>query len=132
MNDVLRELETWLRAEAACWVQLPYHAGHLKSWADALSTLIKQCEWREIETAPKDGTLILLCNPRMAVMAVAGWDSYVLGADAEDGDVGGGWTDVGSRNAGIGMSWNGEYFDYWLPLPKAPGDALPPSPGEYK
>ncbi|KQS55946.1 hypothetical protein ASG17_07800 [Brevundimonas sp. Leaf363] len=61
-------------------------------------------EWRPIETAPRDGTYVILAEPDGSVfegrLTDGGW--YSRGNDASD-------------------HWGGEtYPDHWMPLPAAP------------
>lgn len=63
-------------------------------------------EWRPIETAPKDGTKLLL----WAGNAVVGqWYAKVVGTPV--------WS----------VSWNGDEFEptHWMPLPEPPADFHP-------
>lgn len=64
-RDVLRELETWLRS-----CKSPYSDGRFQKWADALSRLLREGEWQDISTAPKDGTqIIAVCaDGRMLIL----------------------------------------------------------------
>lgn len=82
----------------------------------SLRTQLALKDWQTIDTAPRDGTLILACNTRMAnVMAIVGWDSV------EDG-----WTNTGNSNAANAMYFNGSYFDYWMPRPAVPNHTEEP------
>lgn len=68
--------------------------------------------WQPIETAPKDGTPVLLLSP-----------SFQPG---DYGNIKGGlvWVSGGWRNLGNG--WRNDYGKedptYWMPLPEAPGE----------
>lgn len=57
-------------------------------------------KWQPIETAPKDGKIVLLSNKAGDHMAIGFWN----GDAWDDGDF---LNDMGS-------------FDYWMPLPLAP------------
>ena len=64
--------------------------------------------WQPIETAPRDGSMILACNTRAGNdMTVVGWEGTC-------------WTDVGCKNAAAAISINPNYFDFWMPLPLPP------------
>lgn len=86
--------------------------------------------WRDIESAPKDGTPILSTNRHGAVVIICWWPHahYDVNADSR-GEFTGAWDD-GERD---------EFGDfepfsprYWMPLPAAPGAAAlhPPGQGE--
>jgi hypothetical protein len=70
-------------------------------------------DWQPIETAPKDGTRILVAIDED--MECAAWALY----DDEEG--GGRWIDAMGEAV-----WNGEEPEYWMPLPKSPS---PPAAG---
>ena len=68
-------------------------------------------EWQPIETAPKDGTSILVCGGVLSCVDMVSW---------QGGKKRGGWhTEDGS------CILHGGFFDYWMPLPDPPkgGDA---------
>ena len=66
-------------------------------------------EWQPIETAPRDGTCILLgCftveNPNYQVTAF--WNpDFFLGSPWDSPD---------------GTAWAADYFTHWMPLPEPP------------
>lgn len=70
--------------------------------------------WQPIESAPKDGRMILAFNVAHREMTVVGWQPPV-GEDEE-----GNWDDVGSRNAHPAIYLNANYFQFWMPLPVPP------------
>ena len=72
--------------------------------------------WRPIETAPRDGTMILARNASHSTMYVVGWQR-AYGGDPFDEDH---WDDVGSRNAAPALYFNANYFQHWAPLPEFP------------
>lgn len=78
-------------------------------------------QWQPIETAPKDGSMILAFNTAHGDMAVVGW------TPAEPNIMWAGWTDVGSQNRAGATYHNENYFQFWMPLPEPP--ASPKQPG---
>lgn len=71
--------------------------------------------WLPIETAPKDGTLILAWNYNSG-MQVVGWQpAYGEAPFNEDH-----WDDVGSKNAAPSIFVNARHFTHWRPLPVSP------------
>jgi hypothetical protein len=72
--------------------------------------------WRSIQTAPKDGSMILLYNLAHNSQQVMGWS---VGFDDENFPEGC-WTDSGSQNKAINTVANGGYFQFWMPLPPPP------------
>ncbi len=72
-------------------------------------------QWMPIETAPKDGTRVLLAT---ANEVTSGWwmpFGYEFGRNADPG----GWTDGGV--ADWGMQHSSELFpSHWMPLPEPP------------
>lgn len=73
-------------------------------------------EWQTIETAPKDGTMILLYNRAHNEQAIMGWS---VGFDDEVFPEGC-WTNVGSKNQAITIVTNGLYYQDWMQLPEPP------------
>lgn len=68
-------------------------------------------EWQPIETAPKDGTQVLITDGT-GLCAVASWEDYA--AELYDGV---GWRDAGD------MGWGGTVYHaptHWMPLPSPP------------
>lgn len=65
--------------------------------------------WQRIESAPKDGTMILAYNEAHKEMAVVG---YTIEFDE--------WTDVGAGNQAVTCEFNANYFQFWMPLPAPP------------
>lgn len=64
-------------------------------------------KWQPIETAPKDGTTILLWSPRMQ------WEKQKNIAIMAY------WSDCGWYD-GHGGGWGGRAFSHWMPLPEPP------------
>jgi hypothetical protein len=71
--------------------------------------------WQPIKTAPADGSLFLAYNTAHGDMAVVGL------TNTPDEDEPWCWTDVGGANRGIAATYNGHYFQFWMPLPPPPG-----------
>ena len=67
-------------------------------------------EWKPIETAPKDGTMILVCLPRMMNLIVRASYSTVYKYWKTDHDTDGGITNPTFFHEG----------DFWMPLPDPP------------
>jgi len=67
-------------------------------------------EWQPIETAPKDGTVILVCLPRMMNLIVRACYSTVHGYWRTDCETDGGITNPTFFHDG----------DYWMLLPEPP------------
>ena len=68
--------------------------------------------WRPIETAPRDGTSIILytdernARPYLTSLVIAGWNSgcsFWANGHAETG-------------------WSEDHFTHWMPCPPGPGD----------
>lgn len=75
-------------------------------------------EWQPIETAPKDGTEILIFTTRG--IAHVGWSKY-CGAYLESGESSGGWDVCWNNSDG----WNDPEFPdatHWMPLPAPPAE----------
>lgn len=75
-------------------------------------------EWQPIETAPKDGTLVLLLDGRMVVAGCWNaafndgwcfWDGYGVSSDDDEANV----VELNSWIPGFGPS-------HWMPLPSPP------------
>ena len=124
-NDVLRELETWLRREAP-YLDLPSdQTKPFDQWADVLSALLREREWRPIETAPKDGTAILVGNRPCALLPdgrseSAYWEPLALNDE-------GAWICI---TEGELCACEFDHYDVWQPLPAPSG--CNPSPGPPK
>lgn len=101
--------------------------GELKRYRDDVDDVRQALAgWQPIDTAPKDGSLFLAFN-------IAHGDMVVVGCtNTPDEDEPWCWTDVGGANRGIGVTYNGNYFQYWMPLPAAPSAVgeLPPQKSE--
>lgn len=67
-------------------------------------------EWRPIETAPKDGSMFLVCLPRMMNLIVRCRYSTVHGYFKTDDRTDGGINSPSFFHDG----------DYWMPLPDPP------------
>ena len=111
--DLMRK-ELLEKSEISFSTQRPGHAEVYLSRAvacEAGAVALRALEWRPIDSAPKDGTAVLL--------GLSGWTSPFSGwwAKYETEDKKPGWTD-GTRNE------HKEYatFDpsHWLPLPAPP------------
>lgn len=68
--------------------------------------------WRDIATAPRDGTLILAGSVLHKTRAVVGWDEK---SDDEPH-----WSDVGSANARPALYFNSRYFTHWQSIDELP------------
>lgn len=91
---------------------------------DATQAPAVGAEWQPIETAPKDGTHILVWTDASDTAYVVCWADAALGIrkylTAESG-----------AERGWHLAWDGELFDreheptHWMPLPDAPGSYVP-------
>lgn len=77
-------------------------------------------EWQAIETAPRDGTVILLGNKHFPGVAAGYWNLArgVYGPDEEHP-----WTFLQSSAVGQFGGLNGHTeraFTHWMPLPEPP------------
>lgn len=81
------------------WINCDCHAGGLRDASDEVEDLIARCGWQPIETAPKDGTGVLVCRYGWIRPRCGRWSS------------GGWWTNDAPL---IGNP------DLWMPLPAAP------------
>lgn len=73
-------------------------------------------EWKPIETAPKDGTYILVCQKD-----IPGWDGNMwvvafFGVGEEE-PIPSWWTSGGPNG---GIDFIGDPFSHWQPLPPPP------------
>lgn len=73
--------------------------------------------WQPIETAPRDGTEVLICWADIPQMAVAQWDQDYAEMDFAEGV---GWRDGSDYGCG-GMI--GAMPTHWMPLPPPPTKA---------
>jgi len=78
-------------------------------------------EWQPIETAPRDGTPIEVCNTRHPSRppVIVRWTDEGLSEDLLDPH----WTDAATAD-GSALYYNQNYFDFWkptTPLPSADG-----------
>ena len=70
------------------------------------------CDWKNIETAPKDGSAILACNANTGKIAVVRWDHISMGDKK-------GW-----QISVVTTDWN--YYEsldgatHWMELPAIP------------
>jgi hypothetical protein len=68
--------------------------------SDIENALGEPLKWQSIDTAPRDGTEVLLTNPRPGAVCVGFWN----GKSWDDGDF---YDDLGD-------------FTHWMPLPEPP------------
>ena len=80
-----------------------------------------ESQWQPIETAPRDGKLILAHNSIMGVTCIVGWDK---GREDDEPH----WSDVPNRNQAESFWFNGNYFSHWMPLPQHPNTIKVPRP----
>lgn len=73
--------------------------------------------WQPIETAPKDGSMILTFNVAHGDMHVVGWTRSYSNVEPYDEDH---WSDVGGQNRAPALFFNSGYFQFWMPLPNPP------------
>jgi len=80
----------------------------------ALASMPRFTEWQPIETAPKDGTVILLATSKVddGHMQTAYWDEC-------DG-IAEGKTAWAWHHTDAGLYWHKDMFTHWMPLPAAP------------
>ncbi len=64
-------------------------------------------EWQPIETAPKDGTTILICKPGMKTPWMAKWEEMRRAPDR--------WSAIGLGRCPFDPT-------HWMPLPSPPED----------
>lgn len=71
--------------------------------------------WRPIETAPKDGTRLLLCNASHDSVEVGFWDKgfYWTSRNGFDGEWTNGYCDEYERDVVLKPT-------HWMPLPEPP------------
>lgn len=88
----------------------------LRDVKNALRQLLDAQKWREIETAPKDGTPVLLCDERTGSMRWAVWAQLPSHAEGHNSD----W--LGWRDGTIeaGGQTVGVIPTHWRPLPLPP------------
>lgn len=74
-------------------------------------------EWQPIETAPKDGTRVLVLCPAPDMVYVAHWDAFDSFGDLEEGQPTGRW----SHGFETPADPHGEVWPtLWMPIPAAP------------
>jgi hypothetical protein len=69
--------------------------------------------WQPIDTAPRDGSLILARNAAHGFMYVVGWRPAA-------GDEESHWDDVGGGLQQPALYFNANYFQHWMSLPPPP------------
>ena len=74
--------------------------------------------WYPIETAPKDGTRILLAWPNGDI-AIGAWMDIAVEPDPNDPDDTWGRI-VGWSDDGRGINWIDPHPSHWMPLPGSP------------
>ena len=79
-------------------------------YGDCMETKGTNMEWQPIETAPKDGTTVLVCLPRIMNLIIRASYSKVYGYWKTDLETDGGITRPTFFHKG----------DYWMPLPPPP------------
>jgi len=91
---------------------------HSRDAWDRVITAIESCgraqsPWRPIETAPKDGTPIEVCNTRHASHApvIVRWTDDGLPEDLPEPH----WCDAATAD-GSALYFNDRYFDFWKPI----------------
>ena len=78
-----------------------------------------EMKWQPIETAPKDGTDILIVTSRFQIVNVARW--------SEECDVGGfstgpGWQVFECEDGWYSIGFTQDEVSHWMPLPEPPED----------
>ncbi len=74
--------------------------------------------WQDIETAPRDGTRVLVCTPEGYVY-IASWASERLWDDENEG---GTWMVFDCEDYYYSIALKGERSPtHWMPLPPPPG-----------
>ena len=131
LSETLLEIAAKHGNAASVEIVASYAAHLTDSGRDALMHAIAECYspkrflsvWQPIETAPKDGTRILLYDPMTSGLIYAGcWDARFesnWNEEADDLEYFGKWT------AYEVQSWNDEEYaalapTHWMPLPTPP------------
>lgn len=116
MSDLIKPIPEWLREDAKILEQrkLFAEAKNCVRAADEIERLRALTEWQPIETAPKDGTDILVYQTDVSEpsMTVCAFD--------EDWSNDGWWTCCDGKNADIPL--RGPEPTHWQPLPSPPKD----------
>lgn len=88
--------------------------GMLKGYVD--SDRAERAGWLPIESAPKDGTPILVCDMKSRIPAaeVVHWNDGWLSGTPDY------WEDIQSRGRGLQVLGMHETPTYWQPLPQPP------------
>ncbi len=73
--------------------------------------------WQPMDTAPKDGTMIIAHNAIIGGTYVVGWHKGDIGEDLEDVPH---WSDMPNVKSAEALYFNHLYFTHWMPLPPAP------------
>ena len=76
--------------------------------------------WQPIETAPKDGTMLLLTNGRQVFPGW--WDESYDGFPWIIVDMAARCVSEGGQTAALGNAANEGYPTHWMPLPPPPKD----------
>jgi hypothetical protein len=85
--------------------------------AEKAEANLAEMQWQPIETAPKDGTNIMVACPRLGVCCPAHWDNDQYAKKPRPY-----WTHWGERIWGITWVRN-DQPTHWMPLRAAPIDA---------
>lgn len=76
-------------------------------------------EWQPIETAPRDGTKIIVFtihgDIEISEYYTRSYDEYEFALATEDGP-------LYRAVAKVMEGWNSNVFEYWMPLPQPPKD----------
>ena len=108
---------TTLEAEAAAELRRQYaEIETLRTGYEAARLEIESLRgkgWQPIETAPKDGALILAAIHIHCSDGTAAWQRHAIYFDAERNIT---YTDGGDETG-----WDFDDYQYWMPLPAAPG-----------